>query len=536
MLNVRLAFTCLVLFVAGCGPGTAPGCDPACAAGERCTASGCEADVDMAVAEPRDMAPACSPPCQGAAPYCNANRVCVPCLVDEQCPAGKLCRSTPNSATCVPGCNDDARCNGAAGDGGAGGPLKCCGGQCLDVTSDAHNCGGCGTACMSSHTQSSCVGGACMNGMCSAGWADCNKDPMDGCESYLRVDAKNCGGCGMACEIKNAVAGCAGTCYLRACNFGYDDCNGDLKDGCETAVVSDAKNCGGCGQVCKAVANAKSACINAACTITGCNQGFADCDGKPANGCETAVGVDKANCGACGNVCGANLVCVNGGCTCQQCNIPNARTKCVNNQCVFDQCLAGYADCNNNVNDGCEVNLNGDANNCSACGMACPMNKRVCVNAGCTDVPVNPFFNSMLNQTGSTTRGAGAPCGTLLTANQNVQVVALAVNVKLPAQGNIKFMIWTHPQHQLVYVTPPKLFQAGTGWMQSDPFPPFMMQAGQSYDIGGTSDIPNVIYYYDQVKETMGGVTSLSQNPNWSNYAMPVFGGHAAVDCGVELF
>jgi hypothetical protein len=35
-------------------------------------------------------------------------------------------------------------------------------------------------------------------------------------------------------------------------------------------------------------------------------------------------------------------------------------------------CNAGHADCNNSAADGCEVNLDGDTNNCGACGNACP--------------------------------------------------------------------------------------------------------------------------------------------------------------------
>jgi hypothetical protein len=160
----------------------------------------------------------------------------------------------------------------------------------------------------------------------------------------------------------------------------------DPKDGCETKVLADPKNCGACGMTCPNAPHATNACINSQCVLTGCQQGFADCNNNPMDGCETVTGTDRNNCGACGNVCPQNLICQNSSCTCQQCNIPNAKSQCVNNQCVFASCLPGFGDCNNNTMDGCEVNFATDANNCGGCNMACPMNMPVCLNSMCTNL------------------------------------------------------------------------------------------------------------------------------------------------------
>src|SRR5258706_12609267 len=55
--------------------------------------------------------------------------------------------------------------------------------------------------------------------------------------------------------------------------------------------------------------------------------------------------------------------------------------------CLFDKCNPGFADCNNNIADGCEANLNNDPKNCSKCGMSC--NGLVCLSGMCTNFRPN---------------------------------------------------------------------------------------------------------------------------------------------------
>jgi hypothetical protein len=90
------------------------------------------------------------------------------------------------------------------------------------------------------------------------------------------------------------------------------------------------------------------------CYTLSCAPGFADCNGQGTDGCETDL-TSPASCGACGNACA----------------FPNADAACVNLTCALGACHAGFADCDGNPVNGCEVNLSTDPNDCGACGQAC---------------------------------------------------------------------------------------------------------------------------------------------------------------------
>ena len=62
--------------------------------------------------------------------------------------------------------------------------------------------------------------------------------------------------------VANAVAACVNwrNCGF-ACKPSYGDCNGDPADGCETALASDPLNCGGCGVHCR------HGCVQGVCAL-----------------------------------------------------------------------------------------------------------------------------------------------------------------------------------------------------------------------------------------------------------------------------
>ena len=238
------------------------------------------------------------------------------------------------------------------------------------VVSDANNCGVCGSACSNNHVNPvSCAAGAC-NGACTAGWSDCNNNKrFDGCETASATDVNNCGLCGRICAPPHAQPKCVGgVCALALCEAGWSDCNGNPADGCEVNTGGDKDNCGACGRVCSAV-NGTASCAAGVCGIA-CGAGFGDCNVDARDGCETNLNTSNASCGACGKSCG----------------VANGVAQCAGGNCMFQACNANFGDCNGNTAiDGCETNLTSDARNCGGCAQACSVNHAVpaCIASVC---------------------------------------------------------------------------------------------------------------------------------------------------------
>jgi hypothetical protein len=151
-----------------------------------------------------------------------------------------------------------------------------------------------------------------------------------------------------------------------------------------------------------ALPNAISACADG-CYIAACQFGYDDCDAMTGNGCETSVLGDPSNCGACGRSCAG---------------IPNASASCTDGNCVLGACNAGYANCDGDPNNGCEVNLTFDAKNCGGCNMPCG-NMMTCNSGVCGAPPkVKRIFVSSMQYTGNLggLTGADAKCQGLADA------------------------------------------------------------------------------------------------------------------------
>jgi hypothetical protein len=248
----------------------------------------------------------CVDNCAAGRVRCDDPPACVDLMTDQRaCGAcGTACVPRANAATacvagaCAPTCLAGFRdCDGdlamATSDGCE-----------VNTATSATNCGACGMSCPAGQNRlARCLDGVCAPGECMAGFADCDADPANGCETTLATSATHCGMCGRACEFANAASTCAaGACVLMACNAGFGNCDGVNANGCETNTRTNIDHCGACGTACPTRANSSPTCIAGACGIS-CNPARGNCDGDPANGCEVDTANDRFNCNTCGTVC-----------------------------------------------------------------------------------------------------------------------------------------------------------------------------------------------------------------------------------------
>jgi hypothetical protein len=330
---------------------------------------------------------------------------------------GALCALAHATAACVNGacvisaCLDARRdCNGEVPDG------------CEVAEDDPDHCGTCGRACDLLHAKETCVADECEVASCENGWADCDVDPLD-CETPTNT-ADDCAGCGLACDALDHAASvsCAsGSCEVVDCAGNYGDCDDAGNNGCEQELNTLA-HCGECDEPC-ALNGGVNDCATGLCKVTGCNLGFAQCDGNPVNGCERLN--TATDCGACGTPCSPGALdhvvaadCASGACaiTCEDgwgdcdgmpengcetetrslvhcgecdeaCAIPGAVAECTTGACTFVRCQDGLGDCNSDLAlDGCEQPLNVDQF-CGDCATDCgATSDPICSGGQCADV------------------------------------------------------------------------------------------------------------------------------------------------------
>ncbi|HEX2675808.1 MAG TPA: hypothetical protein VHM19_04195, partial [Polyangiales bacterium] len=276
------------------------------------------------------------------------------------------CQSLPNATTtCSDGLCKVAKCIGNFGDCDADG-LSC--ETELNVT---NHCGSCTQTCSLPGANASCATGDCLATTCKAGYDECAGGPSNGCESLSAPDS--CGGCNKHCgpstdqSVDNHVlaATCSNqVCSITSCAPGFANCDSDPFNGCETDTHTE-QNCGGCGVICDSndFPNADVSCASGTCTFVACKGGYGDCSGGTADGCETKLDV-LAHCGNCGHACTAGQFCTGGTCSNLDCSAAPHNADCGAAKC---------ADCNADGTD-CERNVATDLQSCGACGNVCAFN------------------------------------------------------------------------------------------------------------------------------------------------------------------
>jgi Stigma-specific protein, Stig1 len=440
-------------------------CGRACASGEACVAGACQVRCPTGQAV---CAGRCADlqtdrgNCGVCGTVCDNGEVCSMGTCGLTCGQGlTTCTPMNGPRACANLQTDRANCGACGTACGAGQVcergacvLSCpmgqtaCGGLCTDTQSDRANCGACGNPCGAGQV---CAMGTCATS-CQAGAQNCS-----GTCRNTSTDVAACGACGNACPTPtNGAAFCAnGACGI-SCNRGFGDCDGNAMNGCETSLDA-LTNCGGCGVRCN-FANARGSCVSSGCALGACNLGFANCDSDGMNGCEVNTQADNANCGACGNACGAGQRCAAGVCvaTCisgqtdctgacrdlandpancgacgNACARPANATPFCAGRCAF-QCSAGFGDCDGNAGNGCETALT-SVSNCGACGFTCRFSNgaSACTAGACQLTTCDTGFancdNSAVNGCEVNTQSDRANCGACNNACGAGQVCSAGV-------------------------------------------------------------------------------------------------------------
>ncbi|MDB4931962.1 MAG: hypothetical protein JWM10_4446, partial [Myxococcaceae bacterium] len=252
----------------------------------------------------------------------------------------------------LPRCASDGDCTS-----GTGGPAcDLVTGRCVACSAASDRCPA-GQYCVASMNR--CDNGCRDDAACAATAATAHCAPTTHtCVACLTDD--HCPA-GNLCVGSVCVAGCNAA---SRCPTGQTCCSGACVD-----PQSNVAHCGGCDMRC-ALANAAPECRNATCAVVSCAMPFGDCDAAPANGCETDTTSSTAHCGACNRACAARA---------------HATATCAGSTCAY-ACEAGFADCNGDATDGCEVDTRSAVDHCGACPNRCavPNATAGCAGGACT--------------------------------------------------------------------------------------------------------------------------------------------------------
>jgi hypothetical protein len=283
---------------------------------------------------------------------------------------------TSTGATCTLDCSGFTKCTPTTGSP-----------YCANTATDNTNCGACGHAC---GTGEVCSGDACA--LSCGALTTCTPTGSAPYCANTTTDNANCGTCGHVCGAGEA---CMGSACVLTCGA-LTTCTPTSTSGAPYCANTgtDSANCGTCGHVC----GTGEICMGNACVLS-CGA-LTKC--TPTTGAPYCANTstDNADCGTCGHACGMGQACITGTCqntcsasqtlcdgactstsfdpancgTCDHaCSFVNGAAACASGACALASCTTGFADCDRDPSDGCEINKLTDAANCGACGFSCAL-------------------------------------------------------------------------------------------------------------------------------------------------------------------
>ena len=167
----------------------------------------------------------------------------------KQCEADTVEHCGTERTNCKEKFGDEYKCTKSQNDDkydcslGCGSYLSECNGLCVNYTNDPLNCGKCNNKCESDDNTMSvgCVNSDCVVNLCKNGYFKSSSK-----KECIKIDDNNCGKENRMCKRDNHqycdpyLADCA-------CENGYADCDGDPLNGCEIKLsdyhMSDCKTC-----------------------------------------------------------------------------------------------------------------------------------------------------------------------------------------------------------------------------------------------------------------------------------------------------
>jgi hypothetical protein len=175
------------------------------------------------------------------------------CQTNMQCPGAPNATGLCQGGMCTISCQSGfANCNANNADGCE-----------VSTQNSVSNCGGCGLMCPTPPNSTPFCTMAMCGITCTSPFLNCDGMNANGCEVNPTSDASNCGNCGTVCPTaQNATPMCSNSQCVLVCNAGFANCDNLPGNGCEVNINdSDNSNCGSCGVVCSGTMT----CVNGMC-------------------------------------------------------------------------------------------------------------------------------------------------------------------------------------------------------------------------------------------------------------------------------